>query len=47
MEIHEIVAEWVRFARQDYESALHLFETKRPQPLELICNLTQQAVEKC
>jgi len=46
MEVHEIVAEWVRFARQEYESALHLFETKHPQPLELICNLTQQAVEK-
>jgi len=46
MELNEIVAEWIRFARQDYESAVHLYETKHPRPLELICNLAQQAVEK-
>ena len=46
METREIVAGWVRYATQDYESAVHLYETKHPRPLELICNLAQQAVEK-
>ena len=46
METREIVAGWVRYAMQDYDAAVHLHETKHPRPLELICNLAQQAVEK-
>ena len=38
--------EWAQFARSDMDTAIHLFNTMRPMPLEIICYHCQQAVEK-
>lgn len=38
--------EWTSFADKDLDVALHLFETFRPMPLEIICFHCQQAAEK-
>ncbi len=38
--------EWLDFAQTDLGVAQHLFETYRPQPLEIICYHCQQAAEK-
>jgi HEPN domain-containing protein len=46
MSEHDIVAEWIQIAYDDYDSALHLFETKHPKPLEIICYHCQQSIEK-
>jgi len=46
MSEHDIVAEWLKIAQDDYDSALHLFNTRCPKPLEIICYHCQQAVEK-
>jgi len=46
MNEHDIVAEWLKIAKDDYDSALHLFNTRHPKPLEIICYHCQQAVEK-
>ena len=39
------INEWIRIAEQDYESAMKL-SGFHPAPLEVICYLCQQAVEK-
>jgi len=42
-----IVNEWIYFAQMDYyDCALHLSQTRRPAPIEIICYHCQQAVEK-
>jgi HEPN domain-containing protein len=46
MSENDIVAEWLLIAYEDYDSALYLFENKRPKPLEIICYHCQQTVEK-
>ena len=46
MSEHNIVAEWLQIAWDDYDSALHLFKTKIPKPLEIICYHCQQSAEK-
>ena len=38
--------EWLAFAETDLGVARHLYETYRPQPLEIICYHCQQAAEK-
>ena len=38
--------EWTSFADKDLDVAVHLFETFRPMPLEIICFHCQQAAEK-
>jgi HEPN domain-containing protein len=40
------IAEWLKIAYDDFDSALHLFNTKHPKPLEIICYHCQQSVEK-
>ena len=42
----KIVDEWMQFAEMDYKTAVHLYETMYPKPLEIICYHCQQAVEK-
>jgi len=41
----ELIAEWFRFADIDLETAEYI-QGKRPQPLEIICYLSQQSAEK-
>lgn len=38
--------EWLALAETDLGVARHLYETYRPQPLEIICYHCQQAAEK-
>ena len=40
------VHEWVQFAKMDYNTAKHLYQTMYPKPLEIICYHCQQAAEK-
>ena len=46
MREHDIVAEWLQIAYDDYDSAQYLFDKKHRKPLEIICYHCQQAVEK-
>lgn len=46
MNEHNIVDEWLKIAYDDYDSAQHLFDSKHPKPLEIICYHCQQSVEK-
>lgn len=46
MELHELVAEWVKYAETDFDVAKQLFENMRPRPLEIICYHAQQSAEK-
>jgi HEPN domain-containing protein len=45
MSNNEIVNEWIKFAKRDYDSAVYL-DTMHPKPYEIICFLCQQASEK-
>jgi len=38
--------EWTSFASKDLDVAVHLLETFRPMPLEIICFHCQQAAER-
>ena len=38
--------DWYRFAKMDFRSAITLDEYSRPKPLEIICYLSEQCVEK-
>ena len=40
-----IVSEWLRYARMDYDAAMHL-RSYHPMPIEIICYHCQQAGEK-
>jgi HEPN domain-containing protein len=42
----DLVKEWFEIASTDLHTAVHLFETMRPKPLEIICYHCQQAAEK-
>ena len=42
MSERDIVAEWLQIAYEDYDTALYLFENKRPKPIEIICYHCQQ-----
>jgi HEPN domain-containing protein len=42
----DIVSEWLKVGKRDYEIAVHLNEYFRPLPLENICYNCQQATEK-
>ena len=46
MSNQDVVKEWLQIAYEDYDIAKHLYETKRPKPLEIICYHCQQSVEK-
>ena len=46
MSKRDLVNEWLEIARDEYEAALFLFEKKHRKPLEVICYLCQQSVEK-
>ncbi|MCL2509017.1 MAG: HEPN domain-containing protein [Oscillospiraceae bacterium] len=46
MSEHDLVAEWLEIAYDDYDSAKFLFDNKRPNPLEIICFHCQQSVDK-
>jgi HEPN domain-containing protein len=46
MQNRKIVEEWMQFAEMDYKTAIFLYETMYPKPLEIICYHCQQAVEK-
>lgn len=46
MENDKLVAEWYQFAKMDYQTAIHLYDTMYPMPNEIICYHCQQAVEK-
>ena len=41
-----LVAEWLRYANMDLDTAKYLFENQHPAPLEIICYHSQQAAEK-
>jgi len=43
---HDIAAEWLQIAYDDYDSALYLLERPHRKPLEIICYHCQQSVEK-
>ena len=38
--------DWYRFAKMDFQSANTLHEHSAPRPLEIICYLSEQCVEK-
>ena len=38
--------DWYRFARMDFQSAKTLDEHSYPKPLEIVCYLSEQCVEK-
>ena len=38
--------EWIQFAKMDFDTAKHLYDTMHPKPLEIICYHCQQSVEK-
>ena len=40
-----VVSEWLRYARMDYDAAMHL-RSFYPMPIEIICYHCQQAAEK-
>ena len=40
-----VVSEWLRYARMDYDAAMHL-RSFHPMPIEIICYHCQQAAEK-
>ena len=44
--MEELIREWLRFAKQDFDVAKHLYETFYPRPLETICYHCQQSAEK-
>lgn len=46
MSLYELVAEWMKYAKADLDTAKHLEETMHPKPLEIICYHCQQAAEK-
>ena len=46
MKNNELAKESFRLANNDYTSAKFLFNNLRPMPIEIICYLSQQAVEK-
>jgi HEPN domain-containing protein len=46
MELHSLVAEWVKYSKTDLDVAKQLFENMRPRPLEIICYQAQQSAEK-
>ena len=46
MELHDLVSEWLKFSKTDYEVAKHLSGNMHPRPLEIICYHAQQSAEK-
>jgi HEPN domain-containing protein len=46
MSEHDIVAEWLQAAYDDYDSAKYLFDRPYKKALEIICYHCQQAAEK-
>jgi len=46
MNEHDIIAEWLQIAYDDYDSALYLFQKPHRKPLEIICYHCQQSAEK-
>ena len=46
MSEHDIVAEWIQTAYDDYDSAKYLFDRPHRKPLEIICYHCQQSAEK-
>lgn len=46
MQNQKIVEEWTQFAEMDLKTAIYLYDTMYPKPLEIICYHCQQAVEK-
>jgi HEPN domain-containing protein len=42
----KVVGEWLKFAKRDYDIAVHLKEHFHPLPVENICYNCQQAAEK-
>jgi HEPN domain-containing protein/GNAT superfamily N-acetyltransferase len=46
MNEHDIVAEWLQIAFDDYDSALYLFQRPHRRPYEIICYHCQQSAEK-
>lgn len=43
---NDLVAEWLKFADMDLQSAKTLLETMHPAPLEIVCYHCQQSAEK-
>ena len=46
MSDHDIVAEWIQVAYDDYDTAKYLFDRPQRKPLEIICYHCQQSAEK-
>ena len=46
MELHELVAEWIKYSKNDLSVAQHLYDNMHPRQLEIICYHSQQAAEK-
>jgi len=46
MEIADIVNEWLKFSKTDFDVAKHLSDNMHPRPLEVICYHSQQSAEK-
>lgn len=42
----ETVLEWMKFAKMDLDTAIHIEATMHPKPLEIICYHCQQSAEK-
>lgn len=46
MDNNDIAKEWLVFAKKELDTAIHLFNTMYPKPIEIICFHCQQAAEK-
>ena len=40
------ISRWVKFAQRDYDTAMNMSILHNPVPLEIVCYLCQQSVEK-
>ena len=46
MELDELVDEWLKYSKSDYDVSKQLSENMHPRPLEIICFHAQQSAEK-
>lgn len=42
----EIVKEWLKFAKMDFDTANHMYKTYHPIPVEIVCFHSEQCAEK-
>ena len=46
MTVHDLAKEWLRYAKSDLNTAIHMFHDVNPKETEISCYHTQQCAEK-